>query len=57
MTFLRSDYRVLDALLVADLPLPAGFSFRVLGDTTLEFHDDGERVHITFGTVSLARSF
>ena len=56
-SFIRSDFRLLDVLLLADLPLPAGFAFRILADTTLELHDGGERVHITFGTASLVRTF
>jgi len=57
VSFLRSDYRLLDFLLVTDVPLFAGLALRVIADSTLEFHDAGERINITFGNLALAFPF
>jgi hypothetical protein len=57
-TLFRSDAWVWNALVMADIPLGAGFAMNLLADSLLEVHEqDSERILVTFVTLSLVRPF
>jgi hypothetical protein len=58
VALLRSDYWLLDLLVLAGVPLGPRTTLDVLGSFAWEFHDeDAERVHVGFLTVGVTRRF
>ena len=57
-TLLRSDYWVIDAMILANVPLGGPFSLEVLADSALEVHQpESERIHVTFANIAVTTSF
>lgn len=57
-TLLRSDYWLINALLLVNVSLGQAYSLDLLADTLLELHaTDSERVQVTLASLSISRAF
>lgn len=57
-SLLRSDYWLLDALVLTSLPLPGRLSLEVVASSSWEWHaGESERIQVTFATVGVSRDF
>jgi hypothetical protein len=57
-SLLRSDYWLVEALALVNIPLVAGITLDAVASTSWEFHTrESERIQVTFATVGVERGF
>lgn len=57
-SLLRSDYWLVEALAIVNIPIVAGVTLDAVASTSWEFHTrESERIQVTFATVGVERGF